>query len=303
MSDAKTQAEVAALKKYMEMNPDAVPEQFKGNPEGLLKSLKDTQAAYTKAQQELAAMKNTAETTEDPVDTATTEETVETPEDSVEPETPTTEDNVEPETPVSEDTPTLLEKLNAPDPSTSGDPKATPGLTKAEYAALRKEFATTGNLSEATKVLIKQKTGFDDEMVNDFVEGQRALARQITAKAASVVGGQKNLDAIFAWAAKTLPESERNQLKVALQSDLWETTLLGLQTKYNKANVSTNKPPETNNKPATGKRKTGSPTTIKPWASKSEYYKARKDPRYSLDPAYQASVDARTSITNVSTLQ
>ena len=268
--------ERAAFETYVNTSGEPVPENFKDAGEWF-NSLKEAQANYTRGQQEMAELrKQYAE------DTA--------PESSPEPEAAP----ADAEQPVTEDTPELRIQ-----PKTEEEQVAEPtdiAVTAEVYEAWGMEIAATGGLSEDTRGEIKKMTGFSDQMIDDYMSGQKARARENFAKAATVVGGQEKLQQIFDWATNNLSEAEQVQVNMGLASPSYEVTLRGLNSLY-ESRVTAQKAaePATNPNLAT---MSASETGISPYANKREFVKERNDPRFNLEPKYRRQVEERMSITD-----
>ena len=273
--DSQTAAERKAFKTYVESTGQAVPENF-NDTDAWFSSLKEAQSNYTKGQQEIAKLKKQF-----------SEQGISEKTEVVEETTP-----VEPE--ITPDTP----ELRIPDDIKEEvvEPEKFPGVDMDSYESWGVELAQTGHLSEATRTEIKQKTGFTDNMIEDYVAGQKARLKENFAKASSVVGGQEKLQQMFDWAGKTLSPEQQQQINMGLASPSYEVTLRGLLSLYDES-VTQAKAAE----PAQSEKLTSvsaSETGIRPYTTKREFTAERNDPKFSLEPKYRQMVEARMSRTD-----
>lgn len=175
--------------------------------------------------------------------------------------------------------------------STSQDAEAQlqkAGLNFDEFSA---EFASKGELSPESYEKL-QKAGFDQNLVNDFIEGQRARAVAFESSVKGEVGGEEKFNEMVNWAKANLSESEIAAYNKAVGSgnaDTAKLAVLGLSAKFSAANGS--EPQRT----LGGNRASGD----EGFSSTAQVTEAMKDPRYKNDPAYRASVQAKLGRSNV----
>ena len=160
------QSELKAFDTYVQANQVAVPSNFKSSADWF-KSLKNAQAEYTKARQELAQYKKQPAA---PVVEETTEEVA-----------------LEQTEPV----PQIQEELRIPkaEPPKEQPPQtAQADLTQEEWKKYSVEVATTGELSQESRLAIKQKTKLPDFLIDEFMQGQKARLNAAYGEAAKVIG-------------------------------------------------------------------------------------------------------------------
>lgn len=272
--DAQTAAERTAFKTYVDSSNEAIPDNFK-DADSWFTSLKEAQSNYTKGQQEMAELRQQAADNFDnqPQETA--------PAAPVEPE-------ITPDTP----------ELRIPDQVQEEVKQAAEniGVTQETYEAWAVEMAQTGTLGETTRNDIKSMTGFSDNMIDDYMAGQKARLKENFSKASTVVGGKEKLTQIFDWAGKTLSPEVQQQINMGLASPSYEVTLRGLSSLYEES-VKNAKAAE----PVQNERLTNMPaseTGIRAYATKREFKEQRNDPKFKMEPRYRQMVEARMSMTD-----
>lgn len=162
------------------------------------------------------------------------------------------------------------------------------------------EVAISNDLSKETIEEIKEKTGFTDRIIADYVEGQKAKSREAFGKAAEIVGGKDRLADIFAWAAKTMTPQQQADINASLASPSWDVALLGLQVKYDKSTAGSAKGKEMPKNKQVNVAATKAP--LSPYKTKREFYADRGNPKYNSDPKFRQAVEQRMMMTDITRL-
>ena len=152
---------------------------------------------------------------------------------------------------------------------------------------LSSEYAEKGEL-DAKSYEALEKAGIPKEYVNQFIEGQKAVADQQTTSIKDIVGGADAYTEMSEWAAENMSEQEKTAYNTAVNSKDVETAKLaiaGLKAKFDGANGSEPNLVE-------GKATVSGQDGYKSWA---EVTRAMGDERYANDPAYQATVKEKLS--------
>lgn len=198
---------------------------------------------------------------------------------------------VVPDAPAPEPTDTKI-----PDVPSTDEPKAEAGEqdpadealkgTGLELSTFENEFAETGTLSPESYAALA-KAGIPEAVVNQYIEGQKALAAQQTAEAHSLVGGADNYKAMVSWAATTLSEADKAAFNAAVDKGgaSAKLAIAGLNAQFRSAQGST---PQLIN----GFAQSGT-SDVQGFRSTAELTDAMRDPRYSRDPAYRKDVEAK----------
>jgi len=150
---------------------------------------------------------------------------------------------------------------------------------------LASEYAEKGELDVKSYEAL-EKAGIPKDYVNQFIEGQKAIADQQATSIKNMVGGADAYTEMSNWAAENMSEEEKSAYNTAVNSKDIETAKLavvGLKAKFEKAN---------GNEPNLLEGK-GTVSGEKGYASWAEVTRAMGDERYSKDPAYQAMVQEK----------
>ena len=160
-----------------------------------------------------------------------------------------------------------------------------------DFDNLSEEFATLGGLTEDSYDSLLD-AGIPRAVVDQFIDGQMAVAGQMQEQAFSQVGGQEAYTDMVSWAADNIPEASIDAFNNAVNSGNIETANLaiqGLQARYRSVN---------GNEPSLVMGETKS-VTGGVFDSAAQLTAAMRDPRYSTDSAYRQSVASKLSRSNV----
>jgi hypothetical protein len=163
------------------------------------------------------------------------------------------------------------------------------GLNLQDFS---KEFSEKGELSAESYEKLA-KAGYDKNLVDQYIEGQRARAAQFESGIKSEVGGEQAYVDMVTWAKANLSPSEIDAYNAAVStgnSDQAKLAALGLKMKFEKANGSD---------PQRLLSGQNSAQTSDVYESVAELKEAMKDPRYKNDPAYRAKVQQKLGRSNV----
>lgn len=193
------------------------------------------------------------------------------------------EPKADPETPPA-DTPPPAEAT----PDDANKALSERGLDMAEFS---REFAEKGELSPESFAKLEQ-AGISKDTVNQYIEGQKALANQYESSVKSEVGGDENYTQMVTWAKANMSTEEITAFNNAVSSgDVNQAKLavLGLSTRYSSANGS-------DPKRTIGGGKAGAQDAFESTAQLTE---AMRDPRYKSDPAYRNAVQTKLARSSV----
>ena len=160
-----------------------------------------------------------------------------------------------------------------------------------DFDSLSQEFAELGGLSEDSYDSLIE-AGIPRSMVDQFIDGQMAVAEQMQQEAFEQVGGQEAYLDMVSWASDNMPEASIDAFNNAVNSGNIETANLaiqGLQAQYRSVN---------GNEPSLVMGETKS-VTGGVFDSAAQLTAAMRDPRYSTDSAYRQSVASKLSRSNV----
>ena len=158
------------------------------------------------------------------------------------------------------------------------------------YSQYTSEFADTGDISEESRIELVESIGVPREMIDAYVEGQKALLGQYYSDVHATVGGEANYEEMLRWAGETLPEAEQNVFNEAVVNgtrDQMMFAVKGLATQWTSQTGSS-----PTSKPLI-QGSTGFEGASSGFRSLAELTAAMKDPRYSKDPAYRKDIESR----------
>jgi|TARA_B100001964_G_C14115215_1_gene545762 hypothetical protein len=153
------------------------------------------------------------------------------------------------------------------------------------------EYAEKGELAEESYNKLN-KLGLPKDLVESYIEGQKALSTNQSQEIFGEVGGQDNYGRVIEWAKNNLEEAEVNAFNNVIDkgnNEEMKLAVQGLHARYSKSEGS-----EPNL--VTGDAN----VTQNVFRSTAEIVKAMQDPRYKVDKAYRNDVEqklARSDIT------
>ena len=160
-----------------------------------------------------------------------------------------------------------------------------------DFDSLSQEFAELGGLSEDSYDTLID-AGIPRAIVDQFIDGQMAVAEQMQEEAFEQVGGQEAYADMVAWASDSLPEASIDAFNNAVNSGNIESANLaiqGLQAQYRSVHGS---------EPSLVMGETKS-VTGGVFDSAAQLTAAMRDPRYSTDSAYRQQVASKLQRSNV----
>lgn len=239
------------IEQYYNDNPQAIDPKFNGDPKKAAESYKALEAALTKTRQELAETKKQV--------TAVPEQS-----NVVQPEGLSRNGPSE-----SASVTDVADGLTIPDP-----PKIN------VWAEVEKDLKTNGDISDATRELL-QENGVPSHLITGFREAATFAKQQRITQAVKFLGSQDELNATIKF-AQGLPEHERREINKALDSEAWQTTLMGLQARRMAAAEPTRSVGVAPNSAVDPNRMV--------FKKSDDLVRAISNPRYRSDTAYQEAV-------------
>ena len=150
-----------------------------------------------------------------------------------------------------------------------------------DFDVFQQEYDENGQLSDDAYAALDE-AGFPRSVVDTWIQGQDALASQVTGEMYDIVGGQEDYNNMVSWAADTLPESEIDAFNATMTSqnpDMIRLAIQGLNARY-----------RSEAEPTLMQGQTGTVSSGGRFESNAELTAAMGDPRYSKDPAYRQQV-------------
>lgn len=209
--------------------------------------------------------------------------------DGVAPEVPASEPTAPvvpdvPDVPATDESKTDAAESDAADEALKGT-----GLELATYEA---EFAEKGELSEASYAAL-EKAGIPKAIVDQYIEGQKAVAATHEAEAYALVGGESNYQAMVTWASTTLTAEDKAAFNAAIGQGgaAAKLAISGLNAQFKATQGSAPK--------LLGGFAPSGGADVAGFRSTHELTQAMADPRYSRDPAYRKDVEAKLAASNL----
>ncbi len=156
------------------------------------------------------------------------------------------------------------------------------------------EFADTGDVSEESRNMIVENMGLPREMVDAYVEGQKAILDGQFNQIYSEVGGEESYNSMVEWAGENLSEGDQNAFNDAVTRGNRDQMMFAIR------NLAARWQLEGGQKPAPLIQGSTSATGASgAFRSIAELTAAMKDPRYTKDAAYRKDIETRLSNSSI----
>jgi hypothetical protein len=155
-----------------------------------------------------------------------------------------------------------------------------------------KEFSEKGALSPESYDAL-EKAGYPRNVVDSFIEGQKARAALYESEVKSVAGGDKGFSEMVEWARANLTPAEINAYNAAVDSGDPNQAKMATAGMY--AKFSASRPTE----PNLFKGATSASASSDVYESIAQMQKDMANPDYKSDPAFRAKVAAKLSRSNI----
>ena len=149
-----------------------------------------------------------------------------------------------------------------------------------DYQALTEEFQANGDLTPETREKLA-KQGITGEILDAYIEGQKAIVQRAMEDIASTVGGMEQMETIVEWAKANLSEAEKKSIDAVHDPAVIKILLKDLERRMNDSEGYV---PQAQLQGGAGE------TRGNYFESMHEVEEAINDPRYSSDPVYRAKV-------------
>ena len=152
------------------------------------------------------------------------------------------------------------------------------------FDAMSEEYMENGQLSSDTYAELESK-GIPKNIVDAYIQGQQSIANNVKGDIFNSVGGEENYTQMTEWAADNMNQAEKDAFNLAVNSgDMAQAKLAveALNARYkNMVGVEPN---------LVGGRPSESVDTYQSWAQVTT---DMKNPAYSKDPAFRATVEKK----------
>jgi hypothetical protein len=163
-------------------------------------------------------------------------------------------------------------------------------LTLDDVAPMSREFAETGEISEKSYKALENK-GIPRELIDAYVDGQRAVAEAQVNSVYQSVGGQQNYQQMVSWASENLPPEEIDAFDALVESGNQASIQMAVRGLYARYSSAAGQP-----RLIQGNMSTSGSNAFR---SLAELTTAMRDPRYKSDPAYRKDVEDRLRVSDV----
>lgn len=200
------------------------------------------------------------------------------------------------EAPVTEEEPKEEESTSEtqPDDEKSAEEQAKEAVEEAglNFDELSNKYWETGTIEEADYASL-EKAGISRSMVDQFIEGQKAIVELEQSRVHNSVGGKDAYQSMIEWAKGSLSEAEVNAYDRAVNSDNMDDVLSavkGLKARFDNENGF---------EPVRRVGGSTSGSAAPAYESLAQMQADMRNPLYYTDPAFRAQVEqklARSSI-------
>ena len=149
-----------------------------------------------------------------------------------------------------------------------------------DYNALTEEFEANGDLLAETRAKL-EKQGITKEIIDTYIEGQKAIIQRQMEDISTVVGGMENMSIVIEWAKNNLSDEEKQSIDAIHDPVIIKSILKDLE---NRMKTSEGYIPQVQLQGNAGGYKGNY------FQSMAEVEEAINDPKYSKDPVYRAKI-------------
>lgn len=163
---------------------------------------------------------------------------------------------------------------------------------ESKFSDFSNEYSQKGQLSDDSYKKLNEM-GYPREVVEAYIEGQKALAEKSVGGLLSEIGGPQSFEEMRSWAASNVPENELNAYNSLLDGSAEQAAMAvkGMYARYQAAQGGGRQP-----KLLAGSQTQGSTA---PFRSTAELTRAMSDPKYRSDHAYRKEVEQRLAVSNI----
>ena len=161
-----------------------------------------------------------------------------------------------------------------------------------DFQEINNELRENGELSDETYEKFNER-GIPNNVVDNYVSGLQARAREATRRMSEVAGGQDSLENVLDWAAQNLSEEQIESYNGNLQQgDMAqaELALRGIVQQYQESEGV--EPDLTSGEGAPRSR------GVEPYSSRQEMVQDMRSDKYKRSPEFRQEVEERLSVTD-----
>ena len=180
---------------------------------------------------------------------------------------------------------------NADNNQTGQNPEQALSEKGLDLSTFTTEFNAKGELSADSYAKLAA-AGFDKGLVDNYINGQKAVAAQYDTAVTTEVGGSEKYSEVVTWAKANLTDDEITAYNAAVSSgNMAQAKLaaLGLSAKFQKA---------VGSEPRLVQGRTNS-ASEDVFESTAQLTESMRDPRYAKDPAFRAKIQSKLARSNI----
>ena len=161
-----------------------------------------------------------------------------------------------------------------------------------DFSKFTEEFAESGDLSEKSVSEI-QSWGIPKEMIDGYIEGQKAVQQATFNSIYAETGGEDGYKEMLEWASTELAEGDQEAFNKIVMEGSKNDMMFAVRSLANrwKAGGGQTKP--------LVQGSTSSSGASGGFRSLAELTNAMKDPKYQKDPAYRQDIENRLKVSNI----
>ena len=153
------------------------------------------------------------------------------------------------------------------------------------------EYSNNGSISEKSYAELA-KLGLSKDLVDGYIEGQKAIADADVQAVHQTVGGEENYNNLLKWSEQNLSDAEQQAFNTTMETGSIEQVKMAVQAIASRAGISAEAKPQMID---------GDTDAVRPeiFESTAQVIEAMNDPRYQNDPAYRKKVEQKIARSNV----
>ena len=151
-----------------------------------------------------------------------------------------------------------------------------------DYVELQKEYDEKGEISKETRAKLAE-VGITDEVLDNYIEGQKAIVQQEYDKLSECIGGREVFDTVIKWAGENLDPDEIASINTVRDKNVLKIILKDLKSRMEEKEGVT---PEY-------QKGEGAKPTKDIYRSQAEMFEDIMNPKYKKDEAYRQDVQKK----------
>jgi hypothetical protein len=166
------------------------------------------------------------------------------------------------------------------------------GIPEADMQNWSKSFWETGEVPQEAYDKLAA-VGISKEIIDDYAASRSHYVDSQRTTVLNAGGGEENVNAMFAWAEKNLPDNQKEVYNNAFSGSDLNAAILAMEGLKAKYEASEGRNPSLINGGNTGVNAGGA------YTSTAQLIADMNDPRYKMDTAFRAQVEAKLARSNI----